>query len=160
MSPHPNRLLIYCTTNKTQIFVEPGTKSSQDFIVRYKETNKRTRTPKHIHIIVDLFAKRTGNRHLTNQFIEHIISDIILQVQPVTSYPPRLQIFTPETAHRFQALDTFGEYSVEFLLIVAELLMLQEKTNYPAGTLNERLFRQLLEGADIFTIVSTATFRR
>ncbi|RME59897.1 hypothetical protein D6779_03225 [Candidatus Parcubacteria bacterium] len=160
MNTHSKHYLIHRTREHIEIFVEPGKKSAWDFIVRYKEPSKRMRTPKHIHIVVDLFAKRTGNRALTHQLIKHIISDIILSVQPVASYPPRLQVFSPKTIQAFQELNAFGEYSVEFLLVVVELLMLQEKTNYPDGTLNLRLFQHFLEDADIFTIVSTATFRR
>jgi hypothetical protein len=37
--------------------------------------------------------------------------------------------------------------------------MVQEKTNYPDGTMNLDLFRLFREGADIFSVVSAATFR-
>lgn len=160
MSSRHQRHLLYRTANGIEIFVEPGKKSAQDFIVRYKEPAKRLRTPKHIHIIVDLFAKHTGDPTLTTRFIRHILNDIIQAVTPLDAFPPTLQIFSPQTAESFSPLDAYGEYTVEFLLVVIELLMLQEKTNYPQGNLNRRLFQQLLEGADIFSIVSTATFRR
>ena len=150
---------IHRTTNGVVVHVERGSKSTYDFIVKYQEPDKRLRTPKHIHLIVDLFAKRTGNKALTDQLVDHIISNIILKVSPATAHPPALQVFSPAHANAFRDLNQYGEYSVEFLLVVTELIMIQEKTNYPDGTLNLNLFKKLREGADIFSIVSAATFR-
>lgn len=151
--------LLYTTARKVEIFAEPGKKSPLDFIVQYREPNKRLRTPKHIHLVVDLFAKRTGNLALTNALLDHIIENIILRVMPVSEFPPRLQTFTLAHVKAFEDLDNYGEYSVEFLLVITELIMIQEKTNYPQGKINLDLFRKLRAGADIFTIVSAATFR-
>jgi len=44
--------------------------------------------------------------------------------------------------------------------LLAKLLMLQEKTNYPEGQLFQTLLRKLKEGEDIFSILQTATLRR
>ena len=151
--------LVYRTADNVAIYVVPGTKSKHDFIVRYREVGKRVRTPKHIHLMVDFFAKRTGNPSLTNQLVDHIINNIILQISPASTYPPVLQIFDPADAERFDELSQYGEYSIEFLLVITELIMIQEKTNYPDGTINLELFRKFKEGADIFSIVSAATFR-
>ncbi len=129
MPSSSDRILIHQTERNVEIFVEPGRKSAYDFIVRYREPGKRTRTPKHIHLVVNIFAKRTGDENLTNRLLKHIINDIILQVHPAQSYPPRLEIYTPATRQTSRPFEAFGEYSVEFLLIVTELLMLQEKTN-------------------------------
>lgn len=60
---------------------------------------------------------------------------------------------------QFQGVDAYGEYSVEFLLVITELIMIQEKTNYPSGILNLNLFRLFQGEADIFSVVSAATFR-
>lgn len=150
--------VIYTTYNKIDIYADKGQKSENDFIVRYREPEKHLRTPKHIHLVVDLFAKRTGNAQLTNNLISHIIDQIILQICPCTEFPPQLQVFRPEHTHQFEALNPFGEYSTEFLLVIIELIMIQEKTNYPNGTLNLKLFKNMLAGADIFSIVSAATF--
>lgn len=151
--------IIYTTTDQVEIQVENGSKSPNDFIVRYREPSKRVRTPKHIHLIVDLFAKRTGNLSLTNALLDHIIQNIILKVVPAVSFPPSLQIFKPAHVSQFQAISQYGEYSVEFLLVMTELIMIQEKTNYPNGTINLNLFQKFRDGADIFSIVSAATFR-
>lgn len=151
--------IVYTTANQVEIHVERGSKSPHDFIVKYREPSKRLRTPKHIHLVVDLFAKRTGNLTLTNTLVDHIIQNIILKVAPADSFPPSLQIFKPSDVAQFQELSQHGEYSVEFLLVLTELIMIQEKTNYPSGTINLDLFQKIRDGADIFSIVSAATFR-
>lgn len=151
--------MIYTTNRGDKVLASKGGKSEFNFIVRYREPDKRRRTPKHIHLIIDLFMKKTGNRELTMQLVDHILQNIIAKVKPSTSNPPRLQAFKPDHVQRFKALDGYGEYPVEFLLVVVELIMIQEKTNYPEGTMNRRLFELFRNEADIFSIVSAATFR-
>lgn len=141
-----------------RILVEPGIKSTFDFRVKYQQPLKRVRTPKHIHLIIDLYMKQTGNRELTKRLLRHML-EVLTQLSPVTEYPPSLQNYQQEHANEFADLDNYGEYPVTFLLIVFELIMIQEKTNYPSGTLNRKLFELLLNDADIFSVVSTATFR-
>jgi len=65
-----------------------------------------------------------------------------------------------ETLERFRELSRYGEYNVKFLLLLAKLLMLQEKTNYPEGQLFQKLLIKLKEGEDIFSILQTATLRK
>ena len=130
-----------------------------DFKVHYREPGKRVRTPKHIHLIIDLYMKLSRNEELTMKLVNHIINDIILKVKPATEFPPKLQIFNPEQAKQFEELDQYGEYSVEFILVVVELIMIQEKTNYPNGKMNLTLFQKFKNKEDIFSVVSAATFR-
>jgi len=151
--------IIHRTQRGVRILVSRGVKSQYDFKVQYQEIGKRVRTPKHIHLIIDLYMKLTGNRQLTLQLVEHIINNVILKVQPATSYPPALQIFSSGVVSQFQQLDNYGEYSVEFLLVITELIMIQEKTNYPRGVMNLNLFKSFKRGDDIFSVVSAATFR-
>jgi len=151
--------LIYITKDGVKIYVAKGKKSANDFRVFYKEPNKKLRTPKHIHLIIDLYMKLTGDKKLTMQLVDHIINNIILKVRPATSFPPKLQVFHPQHVSQFQQLNNYGEYSVEFLLVVTELIMIQEKTNYPDGVMNLNLFQKFRKGEDIFTVVSAATFR-
>lgn len=153
------RHLIYTTTKGVKIYVSKGRKSQYNFKVHYQEPGKRLRTPKHVHLIIDLYMKLTGDRCLTMQLVDHIIDQIILKVQPSTSSPPTLQVFSPRHVTKFQQLDAYGEYPVEFILIITELIAIQEKTNYPEGVMNLNLFRLFRRGADIFTVVSAATFR-
>ena len=148
---------IYTTLNGTVIGVSPGKKSTHDFRVRYRAVGKRLRTPKHIHIIIDLYMKLNGNEKLTMVLVDHIIS-VIGQLRPVKSYPPKLQIFHPRAIKKFASLNKYGEYSVDFLLVVSELIQIQEKTNYPKGNLNLSLFTQFRQKSEIYNVVGTATF--
>ncbi len=109
--------------------------------------------------MVDLFAKRVDNQELTEAFVDYIIDDIILKVEPSITYPPVLQRFNQDDVARFQELDHYGEYHVDFLLVVQELIMIQEKTNYPNGIMNLNLYKSFKQGKDIFSLVSAATFR-
>ena len=155
----PGRHPIYTTAKNVVVYASKGGKSQHNFKVQYQEPGKRVRTPKHIHLIIDLYMKRTGNRLLTMRLVDHIIDGIILRVDASTSNPPVLQVFSPDHVKQFEALNTYGEYSIEFLLVVTELIMIQERTNYPEGVLNLKLFQRFRDEADIFSVVSAATFR-
>jgi hypothetical protein len=150
---------VYTTGRGTVVGVVPGTKSQYDFRVKYRQPGRAERTPKHIHIIIDLYMKLVGNEHLTVAMVDHLLGTVLPQLKPVVSYPPALQVFQPSHALRFQALNGHGEYEVDFLLPTIELIQIQEKTNYPTGTMNVRLFRLFQQRADIFSVVSAATFR-
>ena len=155
----PEQHLIYTTREGVKIYVSKGGKSQFNFKVQYQEPGKAIRTPKHIHLIIDLYMKRTGNKQLTMELVDHIVNNIILKVQSSTINPPKIQVFSSEHVEQFKELDNYGEYPVEFLLIVTELIMIQEKTNYPNGVLNLNLFKKFREEKDIFSVVSAATFR-
>ena len=156
----PPPQLMHTTQGGTQILVQPGSKrqSSFDFIVRYQEPGKRVRTPSHMHFIIDLYRKREHDRPLTETLVDHIL-DTIRMVQPATGFPPQLQVFRPADVAQFQALNQFGEYPVEFLLVAGELVLIQEKTNYPNGHMSADLYGAFRRGDDTFSVVSTATFR-
>lgn len=158
-TPWKGPTLIYTTSKGVQIFAEKGGKSLFNFKVRYREPGKPRRTPKHIHLIIDLYMKKVGDKDLTMQLVDHLLENVILKVRPSTTNPPQLQVFSSDQVQRFQTLDAYGEYTVEFLLVVGELIAIQERTNYPLGTMTERLFRSFREEKDIFSVVSAATFR-
>jgi hypothetical protein len=141
-----------------RVLVQPGIKSPHDFKVLYQQESSRIRTPKHIHLIIDLIIKREHSRDLTRSLIRHMLS-VLTRLRASVSYPPQLQVFRREDAEEYRALDAFGEYPVAFLLVVFELIMIQEKTNYPSGVMNRHLFERFLNDADIFSVVSAATFR-
>ena len=61
-------------------------------------------------------------------------------------------------AANYTALANRGEYSVKFLILLAKLLMVQEKTNRNDAYMFKNLLEQLREHNDIFKIISTATY--
>lgn len=133
--------LVYTTKASVQFEVYPGSKhqSPYDFIVKFRELGKRKRTPSHVHLIVEMYVKHVYNPSLTLKLRDHILT-MLSQIKPVTTFPPTLQFFKPEHIEPFKELDKVGEFTVEFLLVAIELVAIQEKTNYPTGTVTENLY--------------------
>ena len=152
--------LVYTTKANIQIGVYPGKKpeSPYDFIVKFKEPNKRERTPAHIHMIVEMYVKHAHNPSLTLKLKEHILQ-MLSQIKPINFFPPELQFFKPEHVEPFKDLDKVGEFSVEFLFVVSELMAIQEKTNYPAGSLTESLYKDF-GVKDRFSVIQKAVLKR
>jgi len=151
---------LYQTKKGVAISVHEGMKkdrSKYDFIVKYTEPRKRMRTPKHIHLIVDMYLKWAGNKELTLKLSDHLVS-VYKKLRPVNKFPPQLQVFKSKDVKKFEKLDKYGEYDIEFLLVVSELLMIQEKTNYPRGSLTRNMY-EAFGREDIFGVVSAASFR-
>lgn len=152
--------LIYMTKKNVQIGVYPGkkTQSPNDFIVKFREPNKRERTPAHVHLIVEMYVKHGYNPALTLKLKEHILK-MFSEIKPIKSFPPSLQFFKPEHVEQFKELDKVGEFTVEFLLVTTELVGIQEKTNYPQGSLTERLYKSF-GVKDRFSVIQKAVWRR
>ncbi|MDI6732461.1 MAG: hypothetical protein QME51_00190 [Planctomycetota bacterium] len=152
--------LIYTTASNIQIMVYPGTKtqSPYDFIVKFKEPNKRERTPAHVHMIVEMYVKHAFNPSLTLKLKEHILS-MFDQIKPINSFPPQIQYFKPEHIEPFKGLDKVGEFPVEFILVATELIGIQEKTNYPQGSLTQSLYQDF-GVKNRFSVIQKAVWRR
>lgn len=149
--------LIWTTQKGVDIFVKPGGKSPYDFVVRYKEPNKSLRTPKHVHLIVELYVKEAYDKKLTHQLRDHLLQ-VFDKVKPIQNFPPQLQVYQASHAVPFQSLDAVGEFSVEFLLVVSELIFIQEKTNYPQGSMTKKLY-EAFGVQDRFSVIHMATYR-
>lgn len=151
--------LIWTTERGVEIVVEAGRKSEHDFVVKYRapQRSRNWRTPKHIHLIVELYVKEAYHPRLTYELRDYLIS-VYNKVQPISQYPPNLQVYQKGDEQRFLSLDAVGEYSVEFLLVVSELIFIQEKTNYSQGSLTRALYEDF-GVKDRFSVVQKAAFR-
>lgn len=151
--------LVYTTSESVRFEVYPGSKqqSPYDFIVKFREPGKRKRTPAHVHLIVEMYVKHAFNPLLTLKLRNHIL-DMLSQIKPVTSFPPTLQFFKPEHIGPFKELDKVGEFTVEFLLIAIELVAIQERTNYPTGTVTENLYKNF-GVKDRFSVIQSSVWR-
>lgn len=151
--------IIYTTETNIQICVYPGKKaqSPYDFIVKYKEPNKRERTPAHVHMVVEMYVKHAYNPELTIKFKDHILG-VFQNIKPVSKFPPELQYFKKEHIEPFKDLNKAGDFTIEFMLVVTELILIQEKTNYPEGSLTERLYKDFCI-KDRFSIIQKAVWR-
>jgi len=151
--------LIYTTKANVRFEVYPGSKrqSPYDFIVKFREPNKRERTPAHVHLIIEMYVKHAYNPSLTLKLRDHILT-MLSQIKPVTTFPPSLQFFKPEHVEPFKELDRVGEFTVEFLLVAIELVAIQEKTNYPTGTVTENLYKNF-GVKDRFSVIQGAVWK-
>lgn len=152
------------------IGIYQGTLSEFDMIIRYRQlindTWTRLRTPKHIHWAVDILIKQHEKPEETRKFIDFLL-EYWNTIQPITNDAERDKILNIENlklevnkeATDYQSLANEGEYSVKFLLLLAKLLMFQEKTNYHEAYMFKRLLEQLRDSPDIFSVISTATHR-
>ena len=152
------------------IAIYKGRKSPSDILIRFRQRLKNNkwssiRTPKHIHWTVDILMKMSRDKDLTKQFLEKLMR-IWEEITPMTEADrEQLELnellnYDRSTLAHFAELSRYGEYNVKFLLLLARLLMLQEKTNYPEGQLFQTLLRKLKAGEDIFSILQTATLGR
>jgi len=153
--------IMHTTKDDVKILVSKGSKpeSPFDFRVHYQEPEKRVRTPKHIHLIIDLYIKLNHNKNLTIKLVDYLIN-MMKKLKSETKFPPTLQVYDKKDIAQFEELNKYGEYSVEFIFVVTELIMIQEKTNYPTGTMNVKVFERFRnKHDDIFSVVSAATFK-
>lgn len=148
-----------------EIFVFQGNLSEFDIVIKYKKDGSRIRTPKHIHWVVDVLMKMQGNEALTKRFL-HMIHICWNRCTPLDNndYDTLKElIIRGESVVKiedYEDLNAYGEYDVEFLYVLMELLAVQEKTNRADAYMFGSIIEQLLEvDRDIFKIVSTAGFR-
>jgi hypothetical protein len=157
--------LVYTTQEGVEIFVEPGSRKDpqkfpHDFKVSFRDRrfSSRLRTPRHIHLIVELYVKEAYDKTLTYKLRDHLLW-VYDQIKPISSFPPSLQVFQPCHIQPFKSLDSVGEFSVEFLLVVSELIFIQEKTNYPGGSLTKQLYEEFGR-RDRFSVIHKALLGR
>lgn len=125
--------------------------------LKFREPKKRERTPAHVHLIVEMYVKHAYNPSLTLELRDHILT-MLNQIEPVNLFPPALQFFKPEHVEPFKDLDRVGEFTVEFLLVAIELVAIQEKTNYPTGTVTENLYKNF-GVKDRFSVIQRAVWK-
>ena len=116
---------------------------------------------------VDILIKMHGSEEETKRFVDFLIDYWRNGVKPLRTDADReallnvdilLREVEPE-ALNYPELSNKGEYSVKFLLLIAKLLMVQEKTNREDAYMFGQVLESLKESKDIFRIVSTATHR-
>jgi len=63
----------------------------------------------------------------------------------------------PENLKKFEELNKYEQYSVEFIGYIVELLSIEEKTGYEGAFMFKRVLTALYESDNIFSIVAAAT---
>lgn len=137
-----------------------GKNSDLDIRIMYQEQGKRVRTPQHLHWAIDLLIKKEHNKDLTLGFVKYLI-DMWDRVEPFKSKEEQqkceLKLTTPEKLKPFEELNKHGEYSVEFIGHIIELLMIEEK-NAEKSFMFKGVLDSIYKGKDIFSIVSSAGY--
>ncbi len=153
------------------IGIYEGSLSKYDIVIKYRQRLKNgdwsnIRTPKHIHWAVDLLMKMQVEPQKVKEFLSFLLKRWE-EVEPIRSKQERELRTDPaylmnkykQEFENYKDLSKKGEYSVKFLLLLAELLMMQEKTNMEDAYMFERLLKALESGEDIFKIISIAAHR-
>jgi hypothetical protein len=139
-----------------------GHNPDHDILIKYQEDGKRVRTPKHIHWVIDVLIKKEHNKELTLKFLKYL-RDMYDRVNGFCSKEDRTNCELKETTHeklkQFEELNQYGEYSVEFIGHLIELMIKMEKNMPPEKP--ARVFKELIDSMlkedEIFVIVSKAT---
>ena len=159
-----NRAIIEFIFDDYIIYVFQGTLSKYDIIIKYRKDGTRIRTPKHIHWAVDILMKMQGDETLTRKYLE-AIQDCWNTCEPLrdNDYETLEKLILDGEKgieiNQYKPLNSYGEYDVEFLYVLMELLAVQEKTNRPDAYMFGNIISELLEvDRDIFKIMSTAGF--
>jgi hypothetical protein len=129
-----------------------------NFLVKYKEENKRLRAPSHTHWITDMLVKAESNRDLLLSYIEDMIkfydnTEPFKSIEEITNYQ-LTQVDRMKSKH--QLLEGHGYYSIGTLTAFIELFSKCEKQAAGAFMFREllSLIKQYCEGTkDFYQIV-------
>ena len=167
-------LAVFPVNGRYVLAVYKGTLSEFDLLLKYRQKDEsrkagwtNIRTPKHIHWAVDVLLKMHSNEEETKQFLDFLITAWNEHIKPLRTEEERMNLLNVETllkevnqeALKYESLADKGEYSIKFLILIARLLMIQEKTNMETAFMFKQLLDALRAGQDIFKIVSIATHR-
>lgn len=118
-----------------------GDRPDLDFVVKYKESGKRLRTPSHTHWIVDLLVKAEYDSETLSEYVTDLI-EIYDEVHPFETQEERLNytlVYPEQMNLKYQNLNGHGYYCINTLTTFIELFSLCEKRSKGAF-----MFRSLL----------------
>lgn len=137
-----------------------GENPDLDIIIKYQEMKCRVRTPQHIHWVIDILIKKQHNKELTLKFVRYL-RDMWENVEPFRNKEQQqkceLTQTTTEKLKEFETLNKYGEYPVEFIGHLIELMMKMEKTGLDRAFMFKDLLDAIIQEKDIFHIVAKAT---
>ncbi len=145
-----------------------GNLSEYDLLIKYKQKidnqYTRLRTPKHVHWAIDMLIKMYEDEVQATEFINFLIEQWRL-TNPIQSEKERESALSlgnlldnhSAELNRWKKLGAKGEYTIRFLVLLAKLLMLQEKSNRSDAYMFKDLLDALKNRKDIFKIISIAS---
>jgi hypothetical protein len=138
-----------------------GENPDLDFIVKYKEPEKRLRTPSHTHWIVDLVIKGEIHQLTTLSLVESLIK-IYEDIEPFKTVEERddykLQ-YVDNLVKTYSELDSVGALSIELIGTLVELFCKCEKQTTGAFMFKSmlELCKEYLEGKkDYYQVIGTS----
>ncbi len=151
--------------NGVYIHAFQGGLSPNDILVQFQDTNipgTKKRQPSHIHWAVDILIKKENEEELTNEFLKEMLKRWE-EVKPLKNREMGTIIENLKLSRdrgfitKFSGLNEHGFFTMEFIIHLMEILMLQEKSNYPDAYMFRRVVQKILEFKDLYSIISTAT---
>jgi hypothetical protein len=115
----------------TKISIYQGNRGANpdlDFIIKYREVNKRLRAPSHTHWIVDLLMKSEKSKVDVKNFIDKWLTKYE-EIQPFSNINERNNyelLYVSDFVDEFIDMNS-GTYTVEFLSAIIELFIRCEK---------------------------------
>ncbi|MEW6222695.1 MAG: hypothetical protein AB1476_05255 [Candidatus Hadarchaeota archaeon] len=104
--------------------------------------------------------KKEHRKQLTMEFIKYLL-EMYDRLEPFKNKAGQqkceIKFTSPKNLGKFKELDNYGQYSIEFIGNVIELLSIEEKTGFEGAFMFKSVLTALLETEDIFAIVSAAT---
>lgn len=156
----------FTLTDGTKIGIFQGNRgqhSDLDILIKFQQQGKNVRTPAHIHWVIDLLIKKEHNKELTLEFVKYL-RDMWEKVEPFRTKAEQqkceLKQTSPEKLKKFEPLNQYGEYSVEFIGHLIELMMRMEKTGLDRAFVFKQLMDTILQEKDIFSICAKAIQKR
>tara|TARA_R110000824_G_scaffold9074_3_gene40968 strand:+ start:3742 stop:4272 length:531 start_codon:yes stop_codon:yes gene_type:complete len=138
-----------------------GENPDLDFIVKYKEPNKRLRTPSHTHWIVDLVIKGELNQITTLSLVNSLIT-VYDNIEPFKTVEERnnyqLQ-YTSGLVETYPELDDIGALPIDLIATLVELFCKCEKQSTGAFMFRSmlNLCKEYLEGKkDYYQLIGTS----
>jgi len=165
---HVIPLAVFPANSHFLIGIYQGSLSKHDILIKYRQKNNEKwsliRTPKHIHWAVDIMIKMHSDPKTTRLFLDFLLN-IWENTSGIENNSDRKKILNiknllesnSKDISRYHKLSNQGEYSINFLILLARLLMVQEKTNLKTAYMFKKLLEKLRKNENIFSIVSTAT---
>lgn len=126
-----------------------GANPELDYVVKYLSPGKRLRAPSHTHWIVDLLIKAQFNNQLVKDFITSWLG-YYEQTRPFYSSYERnnyILMYNFIFKKRFEELNEWGDFNVDFLSALIELFIKCEKQN-PNAFMFKNLMKLVLDYCD------------
>lgn len=153
--------------NDAIVWVFQGSKGDNkelDVKIKYRDRLSKTkigRTPKHIDWTIDILIKKEHDKALTLEFVKYLL-DTYDRIEPFKNKQEQqkceLKYTRSDELRKFSSLNKYGQFSIEFLGCIMELLSIEEKTGSSKAHMFKGVLQALYETDDIFSITSKAVY--